>query len=133
MQYIIMIIIVMILAVSDIFTGFLKAHINNDYCSAVMRAGGWRKLGELAVMTTACSLEIGIKMLGEYYEAEQLASFAGKFAAIAVFGYITIMELVSILENYAQIEPNAAWVQKFLKKLRNVEDKEDGNDTKKSA
>jgi len=44
-----------------------------------------------------------------------------------VFIYIAIMEFVSVLENYAAINPEAAWVVKVTKKLKNIEylDKED--------
>ena len=52
-------------------------------------------------------------------------------AAIVVFGYIVIMELISILENYAEISPEAAWVGKLLKRLKNVNDKEDSNNDEK--
>ena len=119
MQYVIMLLIVIMLALSDIMTGWIKAHIKNDYCSAVMRIGGLRKLAEIGVMLTACGFEIGMELLGKYYSAETLAEFAGTLTAIAVFVYITFMELISILENYAEIEPNAEWVQQFIKKLRN--------------
>ena len=34
------------------------------------------------------------------------------------------MELISILENYAEINKDAAWVGRLLKRLKNVSDKE---------
>lgn len=57
MQYIIMLLIVIGLALSDIITGWIKAHVKGDYCSAVMRKGGLNKLCEVVVMTTVCGLE----------------------------------------------------------------------------
>ena len=126
MQYIIMLTIVLGLALSDFITGILKGYVTNTSNSTKMRNGGLNKIGELVVMATACGLEIGIKALGQYYAAEQLAGVTGKVAAIAVFGYIVIMELVSILENYAEINPQSAgWIGKLLKKLKNVDDKEE--------
>ena len=119
MQYVIMLLLVIMLALSDIMTGWIKAHIKNDYCSAVMRVGGLRKLAEIGVMLTACGFEIGMELLGKYYSVEMLAEFAGTLTAFFVFFYIAFMELISILENYAEIEPNAEWVQQFIKKLRN--------------
>lgn len=119
MQYIIMLLLVIMLALSDIMTGWIKAHIKNDYCSSVMRVGGLRKFAEIGVMLTACGFEIGMELLGRYYSVEVLAGFAGALTAVSVFVYITFMELISILENYAEIEPNAEWVQQFIKKLRN--------------
>lgn len=126
MQYIIMITIVLGLALADIVTGWIKAHVNEDYSSAVMRKGGLNKICELVVMTTACGLEIGIGYLGRYYQAEQLAGVTGTVTAAAVFFYIVVMEVISILENYGEADPNAAgWVKKLLKKLRSYTDDED--------
>ena len=128
MQYIIMILIIIGLAGSDFVTGVIKAYCSNDICSSKMRKGGLNKLGEIVVMATACGLEIGIKMLGQYYNSDQLAAVTGKITAIAVFVYITIMELVSILENYAEINTEAAWAKKIITRLKNVNNKEDKND-----
>ena len=127
MQYIIMILIIIGLAGADYVTGVIKAYCNNDICSSKMRKGGLNKLGEIIVMATACGLEIGIKMLGQYYNSDQLAAVTGKITAIAVFVYITIMELVSILENYAEINTEAAWTKKIITRLKNVNNKEDKN------
>lgn len=119
MQYIIMITIVLGLALADIITGWIKAHVNDDYSSKVMRKGGLNKICELVVMCTACGLEVGIGYLGRYYQAETLAGATGAVAAGAVFFYILVMEVISILENYAAADPHAAgWIKKLLKKLR---------------
>ena len=128
MQYIIMLLIVIGLALSDIVTGWIKAHVNNDYCSAVMRKGGLRKLGEITVMITACGLEIGMELLGTYYESTELAALAGAVTAVSVFFYIVVMELISILENYAEADPEAKFAKDFIKKLRKFSDEEEGND-----
>lgn len=123
MQYIIMITIVLGLALADIITGWIKAHVNDDYSSKVMRKGGLNKICELVVMCTVCGLEVGIGYLGRYYQAETLAGATGAVAAGAVFFYILVMEVISILENYAAANPHAAgWIKKFLKKLRSYTD-----------
>lgn len=128
MQYIIMLMIVIGLTLADIITGWIKAHVNDDYSSKVMRKGGLNKICEVVVMATACGLEIGIGYLGRYYDSELLAGITGTVAAIAVFIYIVIMEVISILENYAEADPNAAgWITKFLKKLRNYTDNDNGD------
>ena len=90
-----------------------------------MRKGGLNKLGEIIVMTSACGLDIGINALGKYYESAELSAIAGKITAIAVFIYITIMEVVSLFENYAEINPDAQWALKIIKRLKNFE--EDNN------
>lgn len=125
MQYIIMLLVIVMLATSDILTGWIKAHVNNDYCSAVMRAGLLRKLAEIVVMMTACILEIGVDWLGKYYSAEFLAGITGHLTAGLFFLYILVMELISILENYAEIEPNSEWTKIFIAKLRNFKNDND--------
>lgn len=129
MQYIIMLAIVLGLAVADFVTGIIKGYVTGQLSSSKMRRGGLNKLVEIIVMATVCGLEIGINKLGAYYDSTVLASVTGTIAAIVVFGYIVIMELISILENYAEIEPDAIWISRILKRLKNVNNKEDnGND-----
>lgn len=130
MQYIIMLAIVLGLAIVDFVFGFLKGYVKKNISSQKMRQGGVNKLCEVIIMLTACGLEIGIQALGRYYASGSLEIFTkimGVLAALAVCGYITVMEIVSILENYAEINPNAKWVQRALKFLKVVEndDKED--------
>ena len=127
MQYIIMLIIVIGLALSDFITGFIKAYVKNEVNSSKMRKGGINKIGEIVVMATVCGLEIGVRALGRYYNAETLAKIAGAVAAVGVFGYIALMELVSILENYAETNKDAVWVRKLLKRLKNVSEEENEN------
>lgn len=132
MQYIIMIAIVLGLALSDFVTGIIKGYVTGQLSSAKMRRGGLNKVCELVVMSTACGLEIGIRALGEYYSSDALATITGAVTAIAVFVYIVIMELISILENYVEIDPQSAgWIRKLLKRLKIANDKEDDNNGKK--
>ena len=121
MQYIIMILIVIGLALSDIVTGWIKAHVNNDYCSAVMRKGGLNKFGEIVIMLTACGLEIGMKLLGNYYDCEELSKLAGAITAISIFLYIVVMELISIIENYGEANPDAVLPKVIGKRLRGLQ------------
>lgn len=133
MQYIIMLTVVLGLAISDFITGIIKGYVKNDLNSTKMRKGGLNKVGEIIVMATACGLEIGIHKLGQYYSASELAKVTGAITAFAVFGYIVIMEIISILENYAEINSQAEWVVKILKRLKNVnedEKEEEHNDKK---
>ncbi len=97
MKYMIMLLIVLLLAASDFLTGLMKAYVKGDISSGAMRRGGINKLGELTVMLTACGLEIGIRILGQYYNSAILAAVAGTAAAGMVFLYIVSMELVSLL------------------------------------
>lgn len=119
-QYIIMLTIVLGMAVTDFLTGIIKGYVNNDLSSTKMRKGGLNKIAEILVMACSCSLEIGIKKLGNYYSAESLAKITGAVTAVLVFGYIVIMEIISILENYAEINSEARWVKNLLKRLKSV-------------
>lgn len=128
MQYIIMLTVVLGLAVADFLTGIIKGYATSTLNSTKMRKGGLNKIGEIIVMATACGLEIGIRELGRYYSASELAGITGAITAIAVFIYIALMEVISILENYAEINSHATWVAKILKRLKSVGEKEDNNE-----
>jgi phage-related holin len=119
-----MITIVLGLAAADFLTGLLKACVKGDLSSRVMRRGGINKICELVVMVTACGLEYGITLLGGCYQSPELAAVAGLVASGLVFLYIVCMELISILENYGEINPDAVWVRRLAKKLRNFESSE---------
>ena len=120
MQYMIMILIVLGLAIADFATGYIKAYCTNTVNSQKMRHGGMNKLGELIVMLTACGLDIGIHVLGQYYDVAEFGDIAGTVSAVMVFMYITVMEVVSIFENYAVLNPEAKWAQWIIKRLKNV-------------
>ena len=123
LRYVVMFCIVVGLALSDFFTGFIKAYVTNSVESSKMRKGGLNKLSELVVMATACGLEIGIEMLGRNSGGEELAKVTGLVCASAIFGYIAFMEVISILENYAAINPQAnGWISKLIKRLKSKEE-----------
>lgn len=125
MQYMIMILIVIGLAIADFATGYIKAYCTNTVNSKKMRQGGMNKLSEIIVMVTACGLDIGIHALGQYYQAAELGDIAGAVTAVMVFVYIVLMELVSILENYAAVNPDAQWAAKMIRRLKSANEKED--------
>lgn len=128
MQYLIMLLIVIGLAFSDIVTGCIKALVKGTYRSAVMRKGGLNKLGEATVMLTVIGLEAGMERLGKYYDCPELAGIAGAVTAVSVFLYIVVMELVSILENYGETNPDAWFAKVLAKWLRNLQNREDDNE-----
>ncbi|MDE7097591.1 MAG: phage holin family protein [Ruminococcus sp.] len=128
MQYIIMLLIIIGLALADYITGLIKAYCTNSLSSKKMRTGGLNKLSEIIVMTTSCGLDIGIKMLGNYYESPEISEIAGALTASLVFTYIVVMEIVSIFENYAEINPDAQWTLKIIRKLKDFNNTEGKND-----
>ena len=125
LKYLIMIAIVVGLAVSDWLTGNIKAHIHNDYKSSVMRTGLWHKASEFLIMTTACGFEFGIEKLSQYYQNSEIGEITGLITAGFIFVYIVFMEIISIFENYAEINPQAEWAVKFIKRLRNFNKSDD--------
>jgi phage-related holin len=121
MRYIIMFLIVLGLAFADFVTGYIKAKCKDKVSSKALRIGGLHKIAELVIMGTAIGLTVGLDMLGRYYNDTRLTDIAGMFTALSVFGYISVMELISILENFAEIVPQARWARKILKRMKNYE------------
>ncbi|MDE5754646.1 MAG: phage holin family protein [Oscillospiraceae bacterium] len=128
MQYIIMIFIITGLAVVDYLTGIIKAYCNNAISSRNMRIGGLHKLSEILIMTASCGLDLGINALGNYYNVTELSVITGAVTAFCVFAYIVIMEMISIFENYVEINPEAQWAAKMIKRLKNNSKEDDKND-----
>ena len=128
LKYIIMFLIVLGLAFADFVTGYIKAKCADKVSSKALRIGGLHKIAELVIMGTAIGLTVGLDMLGRYYNDTRLTDIAGMFTALSVFGYISVMELISILENFAEIVPQARWARKILKRMKNYESEGDKND-----
>jgi toxin secretion/phage lysis holin len=124
-----MFLIVLGLAFADFVTGYIKARCADKVSSKALRIGGLHKVAELVIMATAIGLTVGLDMLGKYYTDTRLTDLAGFVTALGVFCYIVLMELVSILENFAEIMPEAKWARKIIRRLKNYEnDRSDKND-----
>lgn len=130
MQYIIMFLIVLGLAVADFATGIIKGIVQNGKPdSRKMRIGGLHKLSELVVMGAAVGLKIGLEQLSVYHvDDPHLVVVACTFTVGSVFGYIVLMEIISILENYAEINPDTEWAKKYLKVLKKEAEDNDKTD-----
>lgn len=120
MRYIIMIGMVVGLAAADFITGLIKGYVTKKLSSSIMRKGGLNKIAEIVIMTAVCGLEIGMNALGKYYgeKPAEVAAITGTVTAIAVFSYIVLMELLSMLENYTVINPKAVWAKRIVKRLK---------------
>lgn len=125
LKFIIMFLIVLLVIFADFVTGYIKAKCADKVSSKALRIGGLHKIAELIIMGTAIGLTVGLDLLGKYYNDTRLTDIAGMFTALSVFAYIVIMELISILENFAAIVPQARWARKILKRLKNYEGKEE--------
>lgn len=129
MNYIYMLGLIVLLALFDWATGLIKAYALGSVSSQKMRVGGVKKIAEILIMLTGIALDIVIARLGDFYpQNEALTAIIGSVCAVSIFVYITIMEVVSILENYAAIFPNAAWAVRLTKRLTNIDGKEDDDD-----
>ena len=122
MIYIIMFLVVLMMCIADIITGIIKAHLTVGYCSTIMREGLLHKAQELLIMGCTIGLQIGLNYIGKYYDCEQLAGITGVVSALSVFCYLTAQELISILENYCESNPDAAAAKRLIKKLKKFND-----------
>lgn len=134
MQYIVMFMLCVIASIADVLTGICKAYATTGYDSTIMRKGLYGKATNLTVMAFAIAVEIGLEMLGGYYQQEQLAKWTGVITAGFVFGLIVLMESISIAENFAQANPKSPLAKVLAKKLKkigkDVEKSVDNSDTK---
>ena len=77
-------------AAFDIFTGWIQASVNSSWDSTKMRKGLYRKSGELAVVLLGYVAEMAVAAAAQVH----LATFLSL--------YICVMESISILENLDQ-------------------------------
>ena len=99
---------------ADIVTGWIQASINNCWKSDIMRAGLYRKSGELLIVVLGFIAEEAVPALASY----RLTTW--------ISFYIVVMEAVSVLENLNQAGVNFPKV--LLKKLGKVKEELDGDD-----
>lgn len=92
-----MLIIVLIFIAFDVLTGWLKAIATKTANSSIMRKGLFHKLGEIIAIIFGYVCEYTLPYLG--------VQAAIPFAA-AIGTYIVLMEIASIVENIAKINPS---------------------------
>ena len=122
MPYIIMFALTVIAAMADVVTGLLKAKATTGYDSTIMRKGLYRKALNLCVMLFAIAVEVGLEMLGKYYEHPDLARVVGGITAGFVFAVVMLMESISVFENFAIANPNSPLAQIAATKLKKVQE-----------
>lgn len=90
----------------DVVTGLLKAFVTKTFQSSVLRAGGCKKAGEVAVLG-----------VGELFTC---ALMLPDYVMIMVSAYIVFMEIMSIIENVDKLGvPIPAFVRDVV---NNVDD-----------
>lgn len=98
----------------DIITGVIKAWAQNDFQSAIMRAGLAKKAGEIMILVVGELISYGLNLPEAVMNG---ASF-----------YIIFMEVMSILEN---IDELGVPIPKFVKDvINNVDDQLQHGDKK---
>ena len=84
------IIVTLIFITFDVITGVLQALINGTFKSHIMRKGGYRKLCLLIVIAFGVALDY----------SQTLVDLGFTFPCLKMIaGYITFMEIMSIVEN----------------------------------
>lgn len=100
----------------DIITGIIKALYKGGLNSTILRVGLFHKLSEILAVTGSGLMEYGANYI----------NFDIGFPVFkAIAGYISIMELISILENLCEVNPSLAKLFKpYLEKLKQKKDKD---------
>lgn len=92
------IIVTLIFIVFDVLTGVLQALINSTFQSRVMRKGGLHKLALMIVLAFGVALDY----------SQTLVDLGFEFPCLkAIAAYISLMEIMSIVENINLAFPNA--------------------------
>lgn len=113
-------IVVGIFILFDVGTGLLKAIYHGDINSTALRKGLYHKLSEIIAMVGSGLAEYGMNYIDLGVDVPVLN-------VVAV--YLCITELVSILENLADVNPALAKLFKpYLEKLKDDKDESDGTD-----
>ena len=111
-------IIVLLAILFDVITGLLKGLAQHDLNSTALRRGLYHKASEILAMVLA----IGLEYAALYIDLGLRVPFL-----TAVSCYITIAELVSILENLCAVNPGLRSVLgPWLEKLHGEVEKPDG-------
>lgn len=109
--------IILLFIAFDIITGLLKAFATQAYSSSVMRTGLYHKLGEVLAFIFGVACDI----LFPYIGVKIPVSLAG-----AICIYISFMEVGSVIENIAAINPDLAkYLHKIFAKIEKPPDVEE--------
>lgn len=87
-----------IFIVFDVITGVLQAFINGTFKSKIMRQGGLHKIALLVTMAFGVALDY----------SQTLVELGFTFPCLkTIAGYISLMEIMSVIENINLAFPNA--------------------------
>lgn len=110
-----------ILIAMDYISGIAAAASRGDLQSSKMREGLWHKLGEVGAILLAYLVAEEGHYIGLPYQIDLLIP--------AVIIWLSVMEITSILENLALLNPDLARAG-FLRIFRRTDDTDDSEDNK---
>ena len=99
-------IVVSVFILLDIVSGVVKAASQHALSSSIMRKGLWHKMGTIMLELLAAGASIAI-----LYWGVLPTEFAAVYQTVSV--YIVLMEVVSILENISEINPELKLIKLF--------------------
>ena len=99
-------IVVSVFILLDIVSGVVKAASQRALSSSIMRKGLWHKMGTIMLELLAAGASIAI-----LYWGVLPTEFAAVYQTVSV--YIVLMEVVSILENISEINPELKLIKLF--------------------
>ena len=103
----------------DVLTGFIKGLTKEGINSTALRQGLYHKLSEILAVVGSGGLGYAIKYLDLGFEVPLLQG---------VSVYICVMELISIIENLCQINPQLTrFFKPYLEKLKGGENDEESD------
>ena len=107
-------IVTLVFILFDILTGFLKAAANHDIDSTALRKGMLHKLSEVVAIVFSFLCEYAVQYIHLGVEIPLV---------IAVCGYIIIMEIISVLENIVEVNPELGkFFSRYLSKMKEVQE-----------
>lgn len=107
-------IVTLVFILFDILTGFLKAAANHNIDSTALRKGLLHKLSEVVAIVFAFLCEYAVQYIHLGVEIPLV---------VAVCGYIIIMEIISVLENIVEVNPELGkFFSKYLSRLKEVQE-----------
>ena len=107
-------IVTLVFILFDILTGFLKAAANHNIDSTALRKGLLHKLSEVVAIVFSFLCEYAVQYIHLGVEIPLV---------IAVCGYIIIMEIISVLENIVEVNPELGkFFSRYLSKMKEVQE-----------
>ena len=88
-----------VLIIGDYVTGMAKAIVQRNISSRIMRAGLWHKFAYVMVVGLAAFLQIASQHINLGYDMPLIP---------LVCGFIVLIEVSSIIENLAEVNPEIA-------------------------